>query len=73
MKCKNQLFIVKLIAFRFVSLLYSSGIKDALSEKDQLYNKLVEVFFKGQALDFAQASDNAYFVKASVISPKILV
>lgn len=45
---------------------FSSGIKDGISRKDEIYNKLVENFFNTRSLDFPKAScekDGSYFVQ----------
>uniref|UniRef100_A0A8W8JTD6 DUF6589 domain-containing protein n=1 Tax=Magallana gigas TaxID=29159 RepID=A0A8W8JTD6_MAGGI len=50
-----------------VSLKTSScGVKDGISRKDEIYNKLVENFFNSRNLDFPRASceqDGSYFVQ----------
>lgn len=50
---------------------FSCGVKDGISRKDEIYNKLVENFFNSRNLDFPRASceqDGSYFVQVFMLN-----
>jgi hypothetical protein len=54
---------------KYCSDLYScsSGVRDGLSQKDKLYNKLVESF-KHQNLRFPKGDDSSYFIQVCTLN-----
>lgn len=69
-------FFFKLLCCKldFTKLFFSSGVKGGLSRKDELYNNLIETFFKQHKLDIPKPvlqTEGSYIVQ--VCAPKRLI